>query len=531
LSSRPKRFIVALAFLGLAAAQSIGPDEIHSQTVAYAPPVGMTLRTEVRVVEVPVVVRDPFLHAVDGLTRDDFEIHDNGRRQTITSFSVEHFVPGSVAASGDTTAAPPRPRFLALVFDDVHLLPEPLPPLKEAAKKFVAASLAPGDRAAVVRTSRSEKVDFISDAGALAAQIDRISPALVDASDDRDRCPHITPVEAYQLTNDLDPGGQVLHAKMAECIPCFHYRPCTDREVLGRAQSMWARVRQNTSNALGVVESLVDGMAHLPGQRIIILTSGGFLTGTLEKEVERLMEKARHAEVMINGLDARGLYLNASAGMAYDGVGIVASGTGGTFFHNNNNMELGFRELGMRPETSYLLGFAPSEGADGKFHQLKVQLAARKDYSVEARLGYTAAASVDTGSTTMSKLDRAVLAPDALADLPATFTWEQWDGPPAITMIVHLDFQRLHFNVSGGRRTQKLAIVATLADSRGNFVSGKRSVLDLNLKDATFERFVATGFTTALTIKVPPGNYSVRAVAEDALDGKLAASGNSVVVK
>ena len=175
-----------------AAAQSIAPDEIHSQTVAYAPPAAMTLRTEVRVVEVPVVVRDPFLHAVDGLTRDDFEIHDNGQPQTITSFSVEHFAPGRVAVSGETATAAPRPRFVALVFDDIHLLPEPLPALKEAARKFVAANLAPGDRAAIVRTSRSEKVDFISDAGALAAQIDRIGPALMDASDDREpAAPHL----------------------------------------------------------------------------------------------------------------------------------------------------------------------------------------------------------------------------------------------------------------------------------------------------------------------------------------------------
>ena len=530
MSERPKKFILALAFLGLAAAQSIGPDEIHSQTTAYAPPVGMTLHTDVRVVEVPVVVRDQFLHAIDGLKRDDFEIHDNGRPQTITSFSIEHFVPGGVTASGDPAAVPPRPRFLALVFDDIHLLPEPLPALKAGAKKFVAASLAPGDRAAVVRTSRSGKVDFIIDAATLAAQIDLITPALMDASDDMERCPHITPLEAYQLDNDLDPGGHVLHAKIGECYPCFR-RNCTDREILSRAQVMWARIRRNTSNALGVVESLVDGMAQLPGQRIIVLTSGGFLTGSLEKEVERLMEKARRAGVVINGLDARRLYQDASTGMAFDSVGVLASGTGGTFFHNNNNMELGFRELGMRPETSYLLGFAPSEGADGKYHQLKVQLVSRKDCSVEARLGYTATASAGTGSTALSKLDRAALASDKLTDLPATFTWEQWDGPPSVTMIVHLDFQRLHFKVSNGRHTQKLAIVATLTGSRGNFVTGKRSVLELNLKDVTFERFAATGFTTALTIKAPPGNYAVRAVAEDALDGNLAASNRTVVVK
>jgi hypothetical protein len=65
----------------------------------------------------------------------------------------------------------------------------------------------------------------------------------------------------------------------------------------------------------------------------------------------------------------------------------------------------------------------------------------------------------------------------------------------------------------------------------GNFVTGKRSVLELNLKDATFERFAKAGFTTALTIKTPPGAYGVRTVAEDAMEGKLAAASGALQVK
>jgi hypothetical protein len=71
----------ALTCLGLALAQSVPPGEIHSRTVAYLPPSGVTLRAEVRVVEVPVVIRDAYLHAVAGLKRDDFEIYDDGKQR------------------------------------------------------------------------------------------------------------------------------------------------------------------------------------------------------------------------------------------------------------------------------------------------------------------------------------------------------------------------------------------------------------------------------------------------------------------
>jgi hypothetical protein len=47
---------------------------------------------------------------------------------------------------------------------------------------------------------------------------------------------------------------------------------------------------------------------------------------------------------------------------------------GGLFFHNNNDLDLGFRELGVVPEVAYLLGLSPEEAPNGKNHSLKVRL-------------------------------------------------------------------------------------------------------------------------------------------------------------
>lgn len=54
----------------------------------------------------------------------------------------------------------------------------------------------------------------------------------------------------------------------------------------------------------------------------------------------------------------------------------LADATGGFFFHNNNDLDEGFRRLAGRPEFSYLLGFSPQNlKLDGKYHKLKVTLA------------------------------------------------------------------------------------------------------------------------------------------------------------
>jgi hypothetical protein len=123
------------------------------------------------------------------------------------------------------------------------------------------------------------------------------------------------------------------------------------------------------------------------------------------------------------------------------------------------------------------------------------------------------------------------MASDTVTDLPVRFTWERWAGPPGITMVAHLDLDRLHFEIRQGRRGQKLALVGVLLDSRGGFVTGKRSELDLNLTDATFAQLTKAGFTVSMTLEAPPGTYAVRGVVEDALEGKLTAASGAVEIK
>jgi hypothetical protein len=294
----------------------------------------------------------------------------------------------------------------------------------------------------------------------------------------------------------------------------------------------------------------------------VVLVSPGFLTLIGSKDEESvIIDRAIRAKVVINSLDVRGLAtetrdlskpspaLQGAALSAYtaytekmdheeflaqsDVMAEVANGTGGTFYHNSNDLVRGFRELGMAPETMYVIGFAPSGvAADGRFHSLKVRLAAGKRYSLQARLGYTASPSNAAGPVSPpSRLDREAIASDTIADLPAEFKWEQRSGPPGITMVAHLDIGRLHFETRQNRRQQKLTLVGALLDARGGVVTGKRSELDLNFTEATFAQLAKTGLVVSMTLAAPPGSYSVRALVEDALEGKLTAAGGAVEIK
>src|ERR1051326_4317495 len=88
------------AALSLTAQMRLDPDEFTASSRLYQPPPPPnTLRSEVKLVEVPVVVRDNKHHAVAGLTQSDFQVFDSGKEQAVTMFSVENQDPAPREAS------------------------------------------------------------------------------------------------------------------------------------------------------------------------------------------------------------------------------------------------------------------------------------------------------------------------------------------------------------------------------------------------------------------------------------------------
>lgn len=146
----------------------------------------------------------------------------------------------------------------------------------------------------------------------------------------------------------------------------------------------------------------------LPGRRTLILVSPGFLNiemGALTLE-SRILDLAAQNNVEISAIDARGLYsgivdasehgngqiidpMRASSSTLEENVmSELADGTGGTFFHNSNDLAAGFRKLTEAPEVVYLLEMSlDGVKEDGTSHRLKVKVD-RDQVDVQARRGY-----------------------------------------------------------------------------------------------------------------------------------------------
>src|SRR5579863_1007266 len=84
--------IVCLSAL-VFAQQSIPPGELDLTSTNYIPPSLFSVKTETRLVEVGIVVRDSGGHTIGGLARDDFEVEDGGHKRDLSAFTAETAAP------------------------------------------------------------------------------------------------------------------------------------------------------------------------------------------------------------------------------------------------------------------------------------------------------------------------------------------------------------------------------------------------------------------------------------------------------
>jgi VWFA-related protein len=398
-------------------------------------------RTEHNEVDVVVIVRDGEGRPVSNLTQSDFAVRDNGKLQTISSFAAdESRQPAPTQpTTGDRTTAERQPvqrRFVALFFDDVHTEPGDFARVQVSAERFVQESLQRDDRVAIFRTSKNDELTFTNDKSKLVAAIDALRVHPAENSSKVTQCPRITNYEAYLIVNNLDPEARNVAAqRLRNCMcppPSSSGCPSLDNlkfMVDGYAQEAWQFQRGVSQSLLAALDLTVHTLGTMPGRRMLLLSSSGFLSGDLQQDVDRVIDDAVRAGVVINALSAKGLLAESPGGnlseQRLEGTSSVGAGTsryearqvgarmeaedlamtdfaqstGGRFFKNNNDFLHAFNEL-TTPEVSYRIAFSPKAmKQDGRFHHLKVEVSRRGHLTVYARSGYFAPTSKEAEGT------------------------------------------------------------------------------------------------------------------------------------
>jgi VWFA-related protein len=558
-------FTVSLPGQGISPIQGVPNDEIRWTSRPYVPQPPNTIRVNTNVVQVPVVVRDEHGKAVAGLKKSDFELYDNGHAVEISSFAIENTptlaLQNAATSQGSNITRPasapapstaPPPRYIVLFFDDTSMRVFDIVPARKAAENFVKTSLKPGDRIGIFTTSTIVSLDFTDNVPKLLETLAKLESHRRRADSAGSRCAAINVYQAYMINQ-----GRGAHS---DAFDLAAVEGCGDvRSIVMAAENIRSLAEQFGQETLGVITDAIHYLGRMPGSRLMVLVSSGFWTQTLAEEQNKLIDEALDANVMIDSLDAKGLVAEVpgqnedgqilglpgkwvpiydkfqSENREYqnDPLALIAEGTGGTFFHNQNDLALGLRSMIAAPDVSYMLSFSPVDlKANGSVHGLKVKVPSIHGANIQARRGYMAPSATPTESERKKlKLERAVISTSNFDELTAKVTTEQGTPGPAgqnFNVAVHVAVDKLPFQMQGDRKVERLIFVAALFDGQDKFVSGVEGVMDLRLKKETLATLALQGLDARLSLQAPPGSYRLRQIVQEEGTGRLAAMNNAV---
>jgi len=393
-----------------------------------------TFQLSVNYVDVDVTVTDSQGHFVTDLTRDDFQLLEDGQPQRIDTFSLVELpmdapdrflplgrsVPADVRSNRDVASG----RVYMLVLDDLNVSAVRTNAVRKSARQFVEQQFGPHDIAAVVSTSgRNDTAqEFTSDPALLLAAIDKfVGRRLQSAESER-----LDQYFVAQLTGQddvtVDDQGRQKNV----------------RDPLVRDQSYDASNLERAQRAIGVLNTLRNLAEYLEGVRgrrkALLLFSEGIDYPMAEifnspsgdeitSATEDAISAAARANVNFFTLDPRGLMglttdfiedtrngppdyagqdfskpagtphsglqaLISEIRLTQDSLRTLAEGTGGFAVVNANSVDDAFKRIVQANSQYYLLGYTPpTHPRDGRFHRIQVTLK-RPGLTVVARRGY-----------------------------------------------------------------------------------------------------------------------------------------------
>lgn len=495
-------------------------------------------KVTVQYIEVPVtVLRDG--KPVRGLTKDNFELTDDGKKRGIDSFEAIDFASSAGAAAVSPLNPASRRNFL-LLFDLSYSNPTSIVRAQEAARSFVLRSIGGRDLVAVGVADIDRGFRFVT---AFTSDRELLIAAIADPKNFRTNDPlqisGATPIE----TSPQSPGG------------------FTEKDaIVGATLRDMARASDRLNDSMNrtrvrrEVEMLADvarALQRLAGRKHLVLLSEGFdprlVTGREASETEEAEEENRalasgemwkvdsdkrfgspdslksislmadafrKADVVLHAVDIQGLRVqnDVRGGAKFNsnaGLFLLADSTGGTVFRNSNDISGEFDRLSRQHEVVYILGFRVPASRDGRFHGLDVKLLNVPGARVQHRGGYFDPGSETTIERTLSTAE--VIVNDIpqndlrVAALAAPFPT---DGRTAqVPVVLEIDGAGIVQAAKNGLATADIFVYAF--DEGGIVRDSLFQRVKLELPKVG-ERLSSNGIRFYGTLNLGPGRYAIK---------------------
>lgn len=509
------------------------------------PPIKVTTR----LIQVSVVVQDDQGNPISDLKKDDFELTDNGKSQSISLFTVETLNPGNgpvakaqpILPRNVVTNRPDRqagvPAVVSvLLFDLYNTEIKDQMSSRRHVIKFLQ-QIRPEDRIAFyVLNGTGLRVvhDFTNNSETLLAALQKISPraSQLDSSN---------PDPANTGNEDFDNFLDSANTTMAN----FY-------------------TRNRVINTYVAFKMLADHLMGVRGRKNLIWLSGGFpiqfgfgdphgaSTGFSSQDrelsatyIEAASEAMNAANVAIYPVDARGLLVSPLFDDASkkvnidrsnrdipqqlwvdrtnnDSMNYIADLTGGKAFYDTNDIGSAIRRAAEDSRVTYTLGYyLPDVRPDNKFHKIKVKVD-RSGVTIRTKKGYFAreqmvpnAAKLDEvlRQAIWSPLDSTNIGVSARID-PSTIL------PNASRLVFMVDPSEVLFaDASGKRYLGSLDVLFVQHTKRGSRVAGEKKTVKIDITAQRFEEFKKRGLTAGQDIAVNSDTEAIRVLILDRFTG------------
>lgn len=375
---------------------------------------------------------------VTDLTRDDFEVFEDGRRQTIDAFEYVKVVPGlrtpplpQSARDGERLAADPRRRLFVVFLDIPHVESGSDVQVRGPLSRFLTRVIGPGDLVGVMTPDMAATAIAIDERPADIVSLFESQPFWGEKDTWSRRDPMEREIEA--CFTQLDDLQRRLYWTMVR-----RWRAKRTQDALRDLISHLRSIREERTAVIVVTEgwpivgsdpSLLKTRKDLPGTPAIGVSPEGRLTTRgradlgvtpydcdalaaqianidLDRELRDLLDEANWANASLYPVDPRGLAVfGDSIGPApplppiasaqllrtqLDLMRVMAANTDGQAVINSNDIEGGLRRLAADLSSYYLISYySDGKVADGRFHEIKVRVR-RPGVDVRSRRGYLA---------------------------------------------------------------------------------------------------------------------------------------------
>ena len=505
-----------------------------------------TFKVEVDYVEVDALVTDQRGTFVRDLKKEDFQVLEDGKPQTITTFSIIDipteranrplFASQPIEPDVKTNAQPFDGRIYVMVLDDLHTTFGRSQRVKAAARQFIERHLGANDLMAVVHTSgpTDASQEFTGSKRLLLAAADRVMGRKVASST-------VTRTEEYYRQQNLgmrQAGSPVNDPEEAE--RGFNAR--SSLRELKEVADWFGNVRGRRKTILFVSEGIDYDITDVFNNRSASM---------ILDETRDTIAAATKSNVSIYGIDPRGLTSlgdesievqsfpdDTSLGigqssfqkeiqLSQDSLRVLSEETGGFAVVNKNDFSTAYDRI-VRDNSSYyvLAYYPPNPKRDGRFHRIDVRVTRPGLTVARARRGYAnprGKAPVPTAASASNQPSAEVR--DALnSPLPVSgVTMHVFAAPfkgtqSSASVLVGAEIRGRDLKLDAN---DKLEISYVAVDPRGKVRGGSNHSLTMNFRPERKALIEQTGLRVLSRVEIPPGRYQLRFAARDVGTGSV----------